>query len=107
MYDIDNEKATCALNEITQEVMLLESRGLLPGTLTSSEQIELVSVHGSIQECLAGAVYVQVGYCNSHFQMATNIHHENRVKLYVLILDWYNGNRLQIDRSKNPVYLPF
>ena len=60
IHDLDNDKSYRTLEEIRAEVTSLETRGLLPGKLTASHQLDLVIVHANVQECVEGAIYIQV-----------------------------------------------
>ena len=61
IYDIEDSQLKSAETYIGQELKALEKAGHLRGSLNAEEQIKKISFSRSLEECVKGASYVQVG----------------------------------------------
>jgi L-gulonate 3-dehydrogenase len=62
LYDVINENVDKALVDISQQLNNLESKGLLRGDINAKQQFALIQKVSTLQECLNGAIHVQVKY---------------------------------------------
>ena len=70
LFDIQAQVLAAALKDIHAQLEELEASGDLKGSLTAEKQISLISAAGSMEECVKGAVLVQVwlAFCYHVFQ---------------------------------------
>ncbi|KAH7947034.1 hypothetical protein HPB52_007465 [Rhipicephalus sanguineus] len=59
LFDVDDKKVDEALSDIEAQLVNLEKKGLLRGTLTSKEQHQLIKKCSTMAECLKSAIHVQ------------------------------------------------
>jgi len=59
LYDIVADNVDVALADIQQQLVTLETKGLLRGSLSADDQYKLISKSNSLADCLAGAIYCQ------------------------------------------------
>jgi len=59
LYDIESSAVSAALASIRSELLELEAAGTLRGRLPAAEQADLIRGTDRLEECLAGAKYVQ------------------------------------------------
>uniref|UniRef100_A0A8C0PFR3 L-gulonate 3-dehydrogenase n=2 Tax=Canis lupus familiaris TaxID=9615 RepID=A0A8C0PFR3_CANLF len=60
LYDIEQQQVTNALETIRKEMKILEQSGSLRGSLSSEEQLSLISGCSNIQAAVEGAGHIQV-----------------------------------------------
>lgn len=59
LYDVDSKQVSNALALIKEKLERYERQGCLRGCSTAAEQLQLVTGHTDLAECLDGAVYIQ------------------------------------------------
>jgi len=59
LYDLYKEQVDAALANIKEQLVSLESKGLLRGELSAVQQAALIRGAASLQECVAGAKFVK------------------------------------------------
>lgn len=59
LFDVDDKKVDEALSDIEAQLVNLEKKGMLRGTLTSKQQHQLIKKCSTMAECLKGAIHVQ------------------------------------------------
>ncbi|XP_032878626.1 lambda-crystallin homolog [Amblyraja radiata] len=59
LYDTVHQQVTTALEHIRQQLNELERNGNLRGTLTSKEQMDLISTCSNLAQAIEGAVFIQ------------------------------------------------
>ncbi len=60
LYDISDDQLKGALSAIEQQLVTLETQGLLKDGQTAAELVKRVSCFTKLQEAATGAVYIQV-----------------------------------------------
>lgn len=60
VFDVDQGQLTRAEQNIGRTLTQYEEEGFIRGDIPAAEQAKLVSFTSSLQECLKGAIYVQV-----------------------------------------------
>jgi L-gulonate 3-dehydrogenase len=71
LYDVINENVDKALADISQQLNNLESKGLLRGDINAKQQFALIEKVDTLQQCLNGAIHVQV-YSFNYFLTTNN-----------------------------------
>lgn len=67
VFDVDQGQITRAEKNISVTLTQYEKDGFLRGEIPATEQTKLVTFTSSLQDCLSGAIYVQVGHkCEIH-----------------------------------------
>lgn len=59
IYDIVEEQITNALKDVREQLKRLESSGLLRGTLTADQQVQLIKGSSNLEETVKGAKFIQ------------------------------------------------
>ena len=59
LFDVIPENVTSALKLLETDLKQLEADGLLRGSLTADQQLQLISGADSLQSCLSGAIHCQ------------------------------------------------
>ncbi|XP_076445578.1 lambda-crystallin-like [Babylonia areolata] len=59
LYDLDPEQVSKAKADIAEQLKLLESQGLLRGSLSRQQQFDLISTASDLKACVDGAFFVQ------------------------------------------------
>ena len=60
MFDVDQGQLTRAETALSKTLKQYESEGYLRGKMSAEEQAGFVSYTSSLEDCLKGAIYVQV-----------------------------------------------
>lgn len=76
VFDVDQGQITRAEKNISVTLTQYEKDGFLRGEIPAAEQTKLVTFTSSLQDCLSGAIYVQVGH---RFGIILIIFHVNNV----------------------------
>lgn len=62
LYDIISDNVDSALIDVKNNLENLESKGLLRGKLSASQQFSLIKKSSTLKDCLKEAIHVQVHY---------------------------------------------
>lgn len=59
LYDVTLDLVAKAVEDIEHQLTVLETKGMLRGTISPTEQLKLISSAATLKECVEGAVYIQ------------------------------------------------
>ena len=62
LYDIISDNVDSALIDVKNNLENLESKGLLRGKLSASQQFSLIKKSSTLKDCLKEVIHVQVYY---------------------------------------------
>lgn len=60
IHDIQQQQLDSALADIARQLAELEQAGRLRGTLSSTQQLQLISATSDLAHCVSHAIHVQV-----------------------------------------------